>query len=278
MESIANRPRPMASRMQRTYRIEMGGRTVLVALSLALLTGLVVFYLGVLTGKGSRTAEKPIPEGTPAGAQTGQPAGTDPGKLAFSDALLKDKPVVEDLLKNQQQTTQQTQDLLTRAQRELTVEEVPAPGLATARRDAAPGAQPPAALVPAAQPQTGTQPRNTAQPQTAAQPQVNAPAHRDAPAQPAARPPANKPAAAARGDEGLFTVQVFSSQSRESASQLVNRLKGMGFSAYLNQFQDASRVTWYRVRVGKTNRSDAERLKSNLEQKANLKTTQVLQL
>jgi len=275
MESIANRPRPMASRMQRTYRIEMGGRTVLVSLSLAVLTGLVVFYMGVLTGKGSRTAQMPIPEAVPTEAQSGLPVG--PGKLAFSDALLKDKPVVEDLLKNQQQTTQQTQDLLARAQRELTVEEVPAPGLATARRDSAPGTQPPAASAPAKS-QTGAPPQAAATVPNTAQQQTAAPPHRDAPAKPAARQPANKAEPAPSGAEGLFTVQVFSSQSRESASQLVNRLKGMGFSAYLNQFQDASHVTWYRVRVGKTNRPEAERLKSSLEQKANLKTMQVLQL
>jgi cell division septation protein DedD len=275
MESIANRPRPMSSRPQRTYRIEMGGRTVLVSLSLAVLTGLVLFYMGVLTGKGSRTAETPAPEGTtstaPSGAQSGAQSGklteTDRGKLAFSEALLKDKPVVEDLLKNQQQTTQQTQDLLARAQRELTVEEVPAPGLATARREPAPPAAAATATAPAAL-------------APSAPSQAKVPPHREAPAKPAAaaQQPANKPAAAAHGDDGLFTVQVFSSQSRESAAQFVNRLKGMGFPAYLNQFQDAGHATWYRVRVGKTSHSEAERLKSSLEQKANLKTIQVLQL
>jgi len=276
MESIANRPRPMASRMQRTYRIEMGGRTVLVSLTLAVLTGLVLFYMGVLTGKGSRTAEGPMSGNATLTLQESPAQGTEPGKLAFSEALLKDKPVVEDLLKNQEQTSQQTKDLLARAQRELTVEEVPAPGLAAARREAPSAASPQSPALA----QRGTPAANSPAAAREDESQARNPPHREMPATPAAaaRPPASKAAAAARGDGELYTVQVFSSQSRENATQLVNRLKGMGFSAYLNQFQDAAKVTWYRVRVGKTNRSEAEQLKSSLEQKANLKTMQVLQL
>jgi len=34
---------------------------MLISLGLALLTGLVVFYMGVLAGKGSRSAEPPVP-------------------------------------------------------------------------------------------------------------------------------------------------------------------------------------------------------------------------
>jgi cell division protein FtsN len=258
----------MASRTPRTYRIEMGGRTVLVSLGLAVLTGLVVFYMGVLAGKGSRTAEAPAPESaTPVAQIPGQaqaPQGTEPGQLAFSEALLKDKPVVEDLLQSQKQTAQQTDQLIARAERELTVEEVPAQGLAATRREVAPAAAP-----------TQPAPAGTA-PATA---ESKSPPRREAPAKAAAlrQAPAKSPAAGAK-DAGLYTVQVFSSQSRESATQLVNRLKGLGFSAYLNQFQDASRVNWYRVRVGKTNRAEAERLKANLEAKANLKSTQVLEL
>jgi cell division protein FtsN len=231
MESLANnRPRAMNSRAQRTYRVEMGGRTVMVSLGLAVLTGLVIFYMGVLAGKGSRSAA--IPE--PIAESPGEALPGAPDRLAFSESLLEDKPVVEDLQQTQQQTARETQDLLARAQRELTVEEVPA------------AAAPRAAETPAAKP--------------------------------AAPPPARRDAPPANAATELFTVQVFSSKSRESAAELMGKLKGMGFAAYLNQFQDSQKTTWYRVRVGRTSKSDAERLQGSLEQKANLKSTQVLPL
>jgi cell division septation protein DedD len=254
MESLAsNRPRAMTPRPQRTYRVEMGGRTVLVSLGLAVLTGLVIFYMGVLAGKSTRTAEAP----EPVAESQGEAEPGAPGNLAFSDSLTTDKPVVEDLAQSQQQAARETADLLARAQRELTVEEVPATPPAAARAPAP--APAPAPQAPVAQ-----------SPQQVARPPAQAPAN---------TAPAGKrePAATATSGE-LYTVQVFSSKSRESAAELVGRLKGLGFAAYLNQFQDSSRNTWYRVRVGRTDKTEAERLRDNLEQRANLKSAQVLPL
>lgn len=246
MESLANnRPRAMTQRAQRTYRVEMGGRTVLVSLGLAVLTGLVIFYMGVLAGKSTRSAEAP----EPVAQLPGESAPATPGNLAFSESLLQDKPVVEDLAQSQSQTARDTQDLLARAQRELTVEEVPATPAPIARTPAA-------AQTPAPTSQAG----KTMSPAPAAKP-----------SQAAKREPAGNAAATE-----LFTVQVFSSKSRDSAAELVSKLKGLGFAAYLNQFQDSGRNTWYRVRVGRTNKAEAERIQSSLEQRANLKSTQVL--
>jgi cell division septation protein DedD len=253
MESLANRPRALTSRFQRAYRVEMGGRSVLISLGLAILTGLVIFYMGVLTGKGSRIAETPQLEPS-AELSADQPKGGD-RNLAFSESLLQDKPVVEDLWQTHQQAARETQDLLARAQRELTVEEVPAPALAK------PAASPPAQSAPPVQPRAETP--AAARPSPATAPAVG---RQEPAAQTAAR------------DEGIYTVQVFSSKSRDSAVSLVNKLKGLGFAAYLNQFQDSGRHTWYRVRVGKTNRAEAERLKSSLQERASLKSPQVLPL
>jgi cell division septation protein DedD len=253
MESLANRPRALTSRFQRTYRVEMGGRSVLISLGLAILMGLVIFYMGVLMGKGSRTAETPPPEPS-AELSTSQPKGGD-SNLAFSESLLQDKPAVEDLWQTQQQAARETQDLLARAQRELTVEEVPVPALTK------PAVSPPAHSAPPAQPRVETP--TAARPSPATAPAVG----RQEPA-----------AQTATRDDGMYTVQVFSSKSRESAVSLVNKLKSMGFAAYLNQFQDSGRNTWYRVRVGKTNRAEAERLKSSLQERARLKSPRVLPL
>ena len=191
-----------------------------------------------------------------------------PDNLAFSDNLLQNKPVVEDLWKTQQQTSQDTEHLLSRAQRELTVEEVPA--TPAAKQPAATQAQTSAAAPanPSATAPVGSIPRGSGSAVTQPAPRNPAPAATKG--QPAAT-------AAARDSE-LYTVQVFSSKSRESAVGLVDRLKGMGFAAYLNQFQDSGRNTWYRVRVGKTNKTEAERLKSSLQERANLKSPQVLPL
>lgn len=249
MESLAsNRPRAMSPRPQRTYRVEMGGRTVLVSLGLAVLTGLVIFYMGVLAGQGTRTAEAP----EPVAELPGEAAPGTPDSLAFSDSLLQDKPVVEDLTRSQQQAAQDTQNLLARA-REFTVEEVPTTPPAVARAPAA-APQAPAAQAPA----------------QAARPPAQAPAN--------AAPAPKRETATSNTSGEMFTVQVFSSKSRESAAELVGKLKGMGFAAYLNQFQDSGRNTWYRVRVGRASKADAERLKGSLEQRANLKSAQVLPL
>ena len=189
MVSLANRSRPFSSGLHRTYRIEMGGRTLLVSLGLALLTGLVVFYMGVVAGEGSRTpivATVPVQSAAP-GDSAALPQA-DPDQLAFNRSLMKETPMVEDLWESQEQAAQQTRDILARAQRELTVEEVAMPTAAPAIRDAA-------------RPERANTP-----------PAAQAP--REAPAPPPARAAAAPPATDV---DPRYTVQVFSSRNRESA-------------------------------------------------------------
>ncbi|MCZ6645051.1 MAG: SPOR domain-containing protein [SAR324 cluster bacterium] len=75
-----------------------------------------------------------------------------------------------------------------------------------------------------------------------------------------------------------YTVQVFSSRHSKNARELMLKLKKQGFDAYLNQFQGSNRETWYRVRVGKVNRSDAQRLVERLMSQAKLKAPRIVQL
>ena len=75
-----------------------------------------------------------------------------------------------------------------------------------------------------------------------------------------------------------YTVQVFSSRHRNNARELMLRLKKQGFAAYMNQFQGANRQTWFRVRVGRVNRADAQRLVERLTSQAKLKAPRIVQL
>ncbi len=97
----------------------------------------------------------------------------------------------------------------------------------------------------------------------------------NAPAEPPARPAVRSPAPP---QGAQFTVQVFSSRHRKNARQLMLRLKRQGFDAYMNQFQGAGRQTWYRVRVGRVNRADAQRLVDQLKAEARLKAPRIIQL
>lgn len=94
-------------------------------------------------------------------------------------------------------------------------------------------------------------------------------------------PPKNKPAARASNPPAageLYTVQVFSSRHQERARDLMLRLKRQGFDAYMNQYQGANRENWFRVRVGKMNRADAQRMKGRLKSEAQLKAPRIIQL
>jgi len=100
-----------------------------------------------------------------------------------------------------------------------------------------------------------------------------------APSHPPRKP--KEPAAASNSyDAGsrLYTVQVFSSRRQVNARELMGRLKRQGFDAYMNQYQGADRKTWYRVRVGKLNRADAQRTMDRLKSQAKLKAPRIIQL
>jgi len=241
MSSLANRSRLLSARPGRIYRLEMEGRTLLLTLGLLALTGVVIFALGIVTGKGMREATQPIPVVTPAPEP---PAESVPENMvALNQALTAPRTGVEGLAVGE--ASRQTEELLQRARRELTVVEVPPRGAAP--KAAAPKAPPAPA---------------------AARPEP-----------PAARAPVHPPAApTAQAGEKLYTVQVFSSRNQQNAQELMERLKEKGFSAYLNQFQSAGKQVWYRVRVGKTSRADAEALAERLKKEANLGRSQIISL
>lgn len=245
MATSASRSRLFPARARKSYRLEMEGRTLYLLLSLMALTGVVIFYLGLVTGKALRDPNAPVALsaqlGAPAPDADASPAAE---KLAFGNALKGDGKV-EGLRLENQQASQVTEALVSEAQRQLKLEET-----------------------------TPEAPKVTEAP-VAAQP----PARSQLPAPSAPTPPrVAQPVAPPADDGSLYTVQVFSSQREENARQLMNRLRGQGFAAYMNRFEAADRQVWYRVRVGKTNRTDAETLQSRLKSEAKLKNPQVQKL
>jgi cell division septation protein DedD len=284
MSTLARPGRPLSSRVQRAYRLELAGRTVFVLLVLLALTGLVIFYLGVVTGKGLRDPNQPaaVEAAAPAPAASAGEAKPAPVPTALNHALQAPTGQIEGLKKDESTATQQTQQLLSRAKQELALDEVqpksavpPAPPVAAPPAPAAlPAPLPPAALQPAAR--TAEQPAPKAQAKPAAAPLAQpaaAPLKKQAPA--AARAPA-PPAAATADSESLFTVQVFSSPQQAHAQEILADLKKRGFPAYMNQFQAADKRTWYRVRVGKGTRAQADALATRLRQATNLQDLRVL--
>lgn len=245
----ANQPR-YPQNQHPTFHLEMSGRTLFLAVILAGLTGLTLFYLGMVTGMGMRTPgsdpqiageddAKPGQKETPGDApgqspgqgtiETGGAAKPSDTDLTFYRNLKSENAVVDDLKKNQDQAAKETADLLNRSQRELKTEE-----------------------------------------ETISHPLVANPPPSGA------KPATTKPAPAPAGER--FTVQVFSSTSRDKANDLISRLRKQGFSAYLNQFQDNKKHTWYRVRVGKVEKAEAEKLKIRLTKEAGLKAPKVQKL
>ena len=280
MASSASPSRLFTARSRKSYRLEMESRTLYLLLSLMALTGVVVFYLGVVTGKALRDPNAPVA----LTAQMSTPAAKDgaaqPDPLAFTEALKGDQKGVEGLKAEGQSASQRTDALLSEAQKQLELKEVtPAgtPKAPTAATVSAPRAPAPTG---ASLPQVAaTAPAAT--PSRAAAPGVARPAapRSTAPAAPRVAPPATPPAPSATAGNGeLYTVQVFSSQHQDSARQLMERLRGQGFAAYLNRFESADRQVWYRVRVGKTDRASAEVLQGRLKSEARLRNPQVQKL
>jgi cell division septation protein DedD len=260
MATLARPGRSLNPRVQRAYRLEMAGRTVALLAGLLALTGLVIFYLGVVTGKGLRDPNASDTAATTAPAPTTDAAtGTTP--TALNHALTAQNGQIEGLKKDETDANAQTQQLLSRAKQQLDMEEVKPGASATT---------PPAASTPAAK--TAAQPAAPAAKPASARPKPAA-----APAQKKPMPAVAKTAAPADA-EGGYTVQVFSSPQQQSAQDILSDLKKKGFPAYLNPFQAADKRTWYRVRVGKGSRQDAESLAAKIRQQSTLQDLRVLKL
>ena len=250
MASSASPSRLFTARSRKSYRLEMESRTLYLLLSLMALTGVVIFYLGVVTGKALRDPNAPVALTAQMSTSAAKDGAAQPDRLAFTEALKGDQKGVEGLKAEGQSASQRTDALLSEAQKQLELKEVTPAG--TPKTPTAAAVSAPKAPAP-----TG-----------ASLPQVAATA-------PAATPPA--PSATA-GNGELYTVQVFSSQHQDSARQLMERLRAQGFAAYLNRFESADREVWYRVRVGKTDRASAETLQGRLRSEAKLRNPQVQKL
>lgn len=233
---------------RRLYRLELDSRTMLLMVGLLALTGVVVFYLGMLSGMGMRSADE-----FPLVASISPTPPAQPGDetLSFNRNLRSDSQAPERLNVTDGRLSKRTRELLSQAQRELVLEEVSPPRL----------------------------PKTTAP----LQPQVARPSlpRIAPPAAPQTAAPQRQPSVSARNastSSGVYTVQVFSSRSQDKAQSLVTKLRRQGFSAYLNQFKAVDRSTWFRVRVGRTNRQSAESLKQRLIKEAKLRDPNVLRL
>lgn len=145
------------------------------------------------------------------------------------------------------------------------------PADAGAPQDAPPQAESPAAPpaevpAPASEPSIAQEPA-PAVPTTPAEPVVP-PAAAPAPAPaPAAAPPQATPAQPLSG----WVVQLASLASKDNALALQERLRGLGYTAFVEEAKTAQGVL-FRVRVGpELERPNAEKLRDRLEQQVQLK-------
>lgn len=256
MATSANRSRIFPARSKKAYRLEMEGRTLYLLLTLMALTGVVVFYLGVVTGKAIRDPNVTVSLSAEMRAPDARQATADlQSTLALNNALKSKGSLLEGLKVEDAGVSERTKSLLDRGQKQLELREVtPAekPSNTVVSNTTAPNAPLPLMSVPAARkPSSNTPPGNI----------KTGPARAGSPAK-----------------SGTYTVQVFSSKAEKNARELVKRLKYRGFSAYLNRFQSADNQVWYRVRVGRTDRAGAEILSGRLKSEANMKDPQVRKL
>ncbi|HSG05236.1 MAG TPA: hypothetical protein VLB09_02440, partial [Nitrospiria bacterium] len=189
MATSANRSRIFPARSKRSYRLEMEGRTLYLLLTLMALTGVVVFYLGLVTGKAMRDPNATLALSTE--SRTPGPTTLSSQGLAFNEALKAKDPLIEGLRSEEEQVAERTEQLLQRGERRLELKEV-SPGSETT---AASRARTPAATAPSQQGTPTPAPQSTPARASATQ-----------------APVASRPAATAPTSGDLFTVQVFTSR------------------------------------------------------------------
>ena len=87
-----------------------------------------------------------------------------------------------------------------------------------------------------------------------------------APVQPADLPPQESPKPQVIAEDGKYTVQVSSWQTRRHAEEDAERYTAKGFNAYIQEANIPSKGgMWYRVRVGRyASQQDAEQLAAQL--------------
>ena len=283
--------RGAASPPKRTYRLEMDGWVLQGLIGLMAVTGVAVFYLGYLTGKGVRGPAAPLL----ISSATQTPPALEqnllkPRQLSINKALsatpsqkrLEKVTPAGEKFDNTEKLLLQAQKILAKRQisnaqpnkTKNAVSKAPAAKKTTAppsavKQAAAPAAQPPRVAVPAKP--------NPKQPLQAGKALIKPGSAVPPVAQSKAKPPAKK-ARVAQKKRGTYTVQVFSSTNREHAQNLAKRLKNMKYAVYLNQFQSAEAKVWHRVRVGRLKtRAAANALSKDILKRTGLKQLRVLE-
>ena len=217
MATPANRGRGFTTRPQKAYRLEMEGRTLYILLALMGTTGLVIFYLGIVTGQAMRDPNLPVSMTSEIRTSTGESGDTPAaGSLTFNQSLTSKEEKIEGLRLESNAAESRTRNLVAEVNNQLQMEEV----------NKAPAANQAAATPP--QNQAGNPPQSPLV-ETGKTPQ----------------PADNGP---------RYTVQVFSSQDETKSKQLVDRLRSLGFDPFIKSFKTKEGQMWYRVRVGESNR------------------------
>lgn len=253
MATSSTRSSMFPDRSRRAFRLDMEGRTLVLLISLLASTGVVVFYLGVVTGMAVRDPNGVIPLATQV-AVPPEVKTPKPGSLDFNKAL-ESGSQMQGLRARGDAAAQRTDQLISKAPRQLELKETETPAPPNTTTVTSPVVQSPQAQQPS-------------------RPIVTAAGT------PAAASPSSQPRQPTKPviSGGLYTVQVFSSPNQDNAQDLLSKLKKQGYSAYLNRFQSSDNRVWYRVRVGKTSREAAESLSNKLRNESGLKSPKVIKL
>lgn len=196
--------------------VVLNNRDIVLMFAFFVVVLVVVFTIGLMVG---RSFTEPVDES----ALAGQPAGA--GDKAPAPAGAEPSPAIEEI------TLPPPRDDTTRAG-------VP-PSTPTATQ---PSTQPAAVATPPAAPATPTTAPAAAGPNPA-------PATTPAPAKPA--PPSAPPAAPAVAGTTYFVVQAMATRDLAEARQMVDRLKGKGYDAFVKIADAGSSDGMHRVQVGK---------------------------
>ncbi|MDH5751962.1 MAG: SPOR domain-containing protein [Deltaproteobacteria bacterium] len=246
MATPASRSSVFSSRAKKAYRLELEASTLYLLMGLAIVTGIVLYYLGVVSGLAMREPASPVSVASRVEPTDAAPA-PQAEELAFNKELEKENPAQPGKTAIDEEVASRTQQLISESRKELELEETQGNRLESPVAPVRPAApSPPASSSPSV-------------------PLTESPAA-----------PSQAQAETSSPDSGLFSVQVFSSQSHERAQELITELKEKGFSAFLSRYETPERMVWYRVRIGKTSESEAHALAAKLQKEHNLKSTRVV--
>ena len=278
----------VSTKAKRAYRLEFDRWVLQSMIGLLTVAGLGIFYLGYLTGQGSRRPVVPV---LVSQQQTPTPPAIDnsalkPSNLSINQALSR-RPVerYDGNAKQLQATTrllESTKKLIANNQQQS------AQGRATRQNNAVRAARSATtAKVKPSQPNPQGRAGNTSQGGASVATQ---PPPRKASSPKAASPPSTvkkgspehaKAAQLAQPRQAgrSYTVQVFASPQRVRATNLVSRLTSMKFEAVrLNQLQTSEGKVWHRVRVGRfKTRAQAKAFSKTIRKRTGLKDLRVLE-